>query len=385
MGGATFGACLVVVWLAIHRIQWLGPFLADSGRAVFGPSAIATVEDLAYGFDDRWQRFWRSDETPTAYWEVPTVGARAHPTRPVVTTGAMAFQPDFPPPDVGAVHASMRAPGDGTWIPVLPEGSSDGAPVLMKTLLHPDVRRPWSAVAVVAIDLGRTDLHLKAGQYVPQATEPDARHIERSGLVPLEDQDHLLAAFNGGFKTIHGKLGMRSDGVTLVRPRSFACTVVRFEDGTVDIASWTELMPRVTDIEWYRQTPRCLVEAGNRAEGLDNPHLADWGSAVSGSTIIRRSALGISADGSTLFYGLGESVSASNIALALTHAGAATVAQLDVNGTLPKFLTFDRVGPHGTLVPRGLIDTVKFTKNEYVREPAPRDFFYVTGPKTTRS
>jgi hypothetical protein len=378
-------ASVLGLWLAMHRISWLGPLLADTGRAVVGPRAVGAIEDFAYGLDDRWQRFWRRNEAPTAYWEVPTVKSNAEQTRPVLASGALAYQPDFPPADVGPVHASMQAPGDGVWVPIVPDGVSAHPPLLAKTLVHPDQRRPWSAVAIVAIDLARVDLHLKAGQYVPIATEPEAQSIHRPGLIPVEHQQSLIAAFNGGFKTTHGRLGMRADGVTLIRPRSFACTLARFEDGTVDLATWTGLMPRVTEIDWYRQTPRCLVEHGKRAEGLDNPHLADWGSAVSGSTIIRRSAIGISEGHTTLFYALGESISAANIALALTHVGAVTVAQLDVNGTLPKFLTYDRVGPGRRLMPRGLIDTVTFTRDEYVREPAPRDFFYITTPKSTRT
>ncbi len=381
--GTVASACLLVFWFAIHRVPWLGPLLADTGRAVLGPRAVGAAEDLAYGLDDRWQRFWRRGEEPAAYWEVPTVKTTVDASRPLIATGAMAYQPAFPPRSVGPVHATMRAAGDGTWLPMVPKGSPDGPPVLAKTLLHPDARRPWSAVAVVALDLSRVDLHLKAGRYVPQATEPEAQGVERPGLIPPEDHERLLAAFNGGFKTVHGRLGMRADGVTLVRPRADACTVARFADGSLDVASWRQLVPRITEMQWYRQAPRCLVADGTRAEGLDNPHLADWGSGVSGTTIIRRSAIGISADRSTLFYGLGESISAANIALALTHAGAANVAQLDVNGTLPKFLTYERASPQGAPQPRGLIDTVTFTRDEYVREPSSRDFFYVTLRKAT--
>ncbi|HPY21070.1 MAG TPA: hypothetical protein PLM08_25485, partial [Polyangiaceae bacterium] len=47
------------LWIAIHRIPWLGPWLADSARSVVGPGPIATLEDVAYGIEDRWNRVWR--------------------------------------------------------------------------------------------------------------------------------------------------------------------------------------------------------------------------------------------------------------------------------------------------------------------------------------
>ena len=33
------------LWVAIHRIPWLGPLLADGARAIVGPAAVAKVED----------------------------------------------------------------------------------------------------------------------------------------------------------------------------------------------------------------------------------------------------------------------------------------------------------------------------------------------------
>jgi hypothetical protein len=55
---------------------------------------------------------------------------------------------------------------------------------------------------------------------------------------------------------------------------------------------------------------------------------------------------------------------------------SADAAQLDVNGSYPKFLVF-RANEAGTVEGLGAFPGFVFEKDEYLRRASPRDFFYV--------
>lgn len=370
---------LVALWIAIHRVPWLGPMLADGARAVVGPAAVATAEDVAYGLDDRWNRLWRGNEAPQPYWDVPQPAASppaaSVPAASAASSSPSAEPPPFRPADVGPVHPSYYAKGDGVWIPVV-EADCGERPCMYKTLLHPDRVRGWAAVAVAAIDTTATRVQLVPGFKEPRATEREAQGVQRPGLVPAEDRPALIAAFNGSFKTEHGQLGMHVDGLTFIGPQRWACTVARLEDDRLAIATWSKLQPRLDGARWWRQAPTCLVEDGSFAAGVHSEQNINWGRAVSGETVIRRSAVGLDASGRTLFVGISDATSAGAIARAMRHAGAHTVAQLDVNHSFPKFLVFERQDEH--LLGKPLCPGFLYSEKDYVEKAAPRDFFYVT-------
>jgi hypothetical protein len=366
-------ASILGLWVAIHHVPWLGPLLADSARAVVGPAAVATVEDVAYDMQDRWNRFWRADEAPRAYWAVPSSSASVPPSS--APSASPPAPPLFRPLDVGPVFASSYADGDGVWVPMV-EADCGEQPCMFKTLLHPDRVRGWASVAVAAIDTKVTRLHLVAGVEEPRATQREARDLARPGLIPPSAHDGLLAAFNGGFKTEHGSLGMQIDGVTFVLPQRWGCTVARLRDDRLSIASWPKMQDRLAGARWWRQAPSCLVEEGKFAAGVHAEENINWGRAISGETIIRRSAMGIDERGEILFVGISDATSAGAIARAMHHAGAHTVAQLDVNWSFPKFLVYERSG--GGLTAKPICPGFQFSEKDYVEKASARDFFYVT-------
>ena len=367
-------ACALGLWVAIHRVEWLGPLLADSARAVVGPEPVAKLEDVAYAIEDRWNRFWRRDERPQAYWEVP-----ASPQRVVAPSPAAAEQlPAFSPRDVPPMHTSFSAPGDGQWVPVVDPRHSDEPPRMYKTLLHPDRNRSWAAVSIVAADLRQVELHLMPGRHEPKATEQEAQNVARPGLIPADHQSQLLAAFNGGFKLEHGHYGMRVDGLTFVRPRNGVCSIAMFDDRLV-IRTWEAIAESEKDMLWWRQTPPCMFEQGKLHPGLTVEKNTRWGATLDGDTVIRRSAIGASADGKTVYVGIGDSTTATAIAKAMHHAGAHDVAQLDVNWSYPKFVLFGPRDPGAQeLIATALCKGFEFTEDDYVRKASPRDFFYLT-------
>src|SRR6185436_17698307 len=176
---ATPVVLLLLLWIAIHRVRWLGPLLADGARAVLGPTAVAKIEDFAYGLDDRWKRLWHSEDKPEAYWDVPTTpsGAPVAPPAPSASGSAAPGPPPFRPTDVPPVHASWSAPGDGVWVPIADPRHPEDPPRMFKTLLHPDRVRSWAAVSLVAVELARVELHLVAGRYEPERDDKKAPPI----------------------------------------------------------------------------------------------------------------------------------------------------------------------------------------------------------------
>jgi hypothetical protein len=363
---------LLGLWIAIHRVEWLGPWLADTGRAIVGNDAIAKLEDFAYGVQDEYNLATRGDEVPTAHWEVPTQA-------PVPADPAKAMYPSFSVANVEPMHTSFKAPGDGEWVPMVdPRNPSEPAP-MYKTLLHPDRKRGWSHVAVVAVDLRQVRLHLVAGKYEPMTKLKEAREAKRTALIAPEHLPRALAAFNGGFKTTHGNYGMKAEGVLWVPPRGRSCTVAMYDKDALRIRSWEEIESTQADMVWFRQTPMCMYENGEMHKGLTVEENTHWGSTLDKDTVIRRSAIGLNAAGDVLFVSISEATTATAIAKAMHHAGAQHVAQLDVNWSYPKLVTVEpKDGSFDAPIVKAIIDGFEYTEDDYVRKEAQRDFFYLT-------
>ncbi len=377
IGGGVALASVPALWLCIHHVPGFGPALADGARAVVGPGPVAWAEDVAYGVADRLALVSRRDEPPKTYWETPTPPAQAPGDAPA----AEAPSSDGAPAPYEPPFEKVAARGDGTWT-AMPDAALPGAPAAMwKSLVHPDPKRSWAAVAIVAIDLSRIDLHVMAG-----TVEPYNKHVpreQRPGIVPTAQHADLLAVFNGGFKATHGHYGMMVDGVSILPPRDIACTVGFFRDGGVRIGTWSDMKEREPELRAYRQAPPCLVEDGSTHKALTFEYNRDWGAAVGGETVIRRSAIGIDQSGRTLFYALGDAVTARSLAAALVAAGARNAAQLDINHSYPRFLQYEKASPNEPPKAKcGLIPDLVFTTWEYVSESNPRDFFYLTRKKS---
>ncbi|MCA9620960.1 MAG: phosphodiester glycosidase family protein [Myxococcales bacterium] len=358
------------LWFAIHRVRWLGPAIADGLRAVLGPGVVAWMEDTAYGIQDYVNRWRYEDEAPKTFWEAPT----ALPTEvPPSTPDA----PRFSPPLVEAPFAEVATPSDGVWVPIADPSRPQAATVMFKTMVHPDPRRGFAALAVIAIDAKALDLHLMAGTHEPASQR--VLRKDRPGIIPEAHYDVLVAAFNGGFKTTHGQYGMLIDGVELLPPRDIACTFAKKRDGHYTIRTFSSLGLPNDELEYYRQTPPCLVEEGEVHQTLDDQEYAKgWGATVSGDTVIRRSAIGVSEDGTTLYYGIGEAMTAQALARGMKAAGSHGAAQLDVNYSYPRFLFYERPDPEkAPIATRCIIPHVEFTKWHYVGQASPRDFFYL--------
>ncbi|MCA9623066.1 MAG: hypothetical protein KC731_28805 [Myxococcales bacterium] len=363
------------LWFAAHRFPWVGALFADTLRAIVGTENVSRLEDFVYGLEDRWNQWWRKDEAPKAYWDVPSDEPEEPPPPPASSDDGPPPPQPFHPAHVGPFTKALAAQGDGQWVPVRDPAAPSLPAKMFKTLIHPDPGRPWAELFVVAFDLRQVELHLIAGRAEPVAQTPEGKAYERAGLIPADHQAQLLAGFNGGFKAQHGRWGMRIDGVTLIPGRKHGCTIGKKPDGALTIAPWQDLEATQEDLSWWRQTPPCMYLADKRHGGLWDPDSKGWGAALEGDTVIRRSALGLSQDRETLFISVSNHTSARAIADGMHHAGAVDVAQLDVNWSFPRIVTFPE--EEGKRVSKSLFDGFEVAPDEYLREPCDRDFFYV--------
>jgi hypothetical protein len=173
----------------------------------------------------------------------------------------------------------------GQWYPAL------GNPGIFVTALRPDLVSPEVALAqkgrvavldpvesaalvyLVAFDLERFDLGFRLGTDHPRVgwsdmvaapvrddslagpdgigtTEP----LVRTGMLSPMEQDRVAATFTGGFKRTHGAFrmsdlaridhgshyGFVENGVVLSKLQPGLATVVVFDDGRVDLRTWSE-------------------------------------------------------------------------------------------------------------------------------------------------
>jgi hypothetical protein len=382
IAAAAIVGAVLGLWVAIHRFDWMGPFVANTLRSIVGTDNVARLEDLVYAVEDAANRVSKKNEAPKAYWAVPSS------TAPASIASASPNQaekvPALRPKDPGPALKQWSAKGDGIWVPITDPRRPGEEPYLWKTLLHPDVSRGWAEVFVVAVDLRRVDVHAMAGTREPKTEGDRPETYERKAKIPQEHHEELLAAFNGGFMTEHGGYGMKVDGVVLVSPKPEVCTLVRYRDGSMQIATWKHIAAREPEMEWYRQAPACMYENGKIHPGLTAGSGLKWGATLDGDTVIRRSAVGLSADRQILYVSITNHTTARVLADGLRHVGAVDIAQLDVNWSYPKFVLFEPrdAGPERKAV--ALANGFEFSEDEYIRNRARRDFFYLVRKPNTQ-
>lgn len=367
VGLALAGATTIAAsWVGIRTFPWFGPMLADGLRSAVGSQNVTRLEELVAGVEDRVQSV-TSNAAPRGLRDATPPELLAAVAPEPATAGPAANRPK----DVGALFARVASDEDGLWQPV-PLRAGD-AQALYRTIIHPDPERRYAELFVFALDLSKLELQAVAGSVEPK-TERRITGLTRPGMIPPEDHGRLVAAFNGGFKVEHGQFGMMVDETVLVPPRPTSCTFGELSGGGLTIAPWTKLSAEA--FAWWRQTPACMLEDGVLHPGLRTADSKNWGATLEGKTVIRRSAVGLDAEQKTLFVGISNATTARALALGMQHAGAVTVAQLDVNHSYPRFLLYRDEGDR--LVAQGAVKDLLYGSDEYVGRASSRDFFYVT-------
>jgi hypothetical protein len=374
-------------------------------RPIIGNEAVSWLERVYLNAEDKVkqaQHGWGFSEAAPP-WEV-TVTAVPIPTLAPLTpttTAIAAATPTPPPVDARetAVPTLTATPtpsltptptpwqpppatpmgslaGEGAWSVYLSNGAGD--PVAYRAFLQPDGERPYAIAAIVAFDLSQTNLHFVLGTEEPGLADIPQRG---NGRIPDDDRQpgHLLATFNGGFLTTHGRWGAMQNGLEVAPPRDGFMTVAIYDDGQVQIGEWGRDILPVDNFTAWRQNGRPVVQDGQIHERVYSASTADWGAALSGDIVTWRSGLAISGDGQTLYYLVGPSLSMPALASAMIHVGAAQGMLLDINKSWVHFAAIKADGD--ALLAESLFpNDMSFQPDRYLRT-SPRDFFYVTSEK----
>ena len=363
---------VLTAWLAVRHVPWFGPLVADELRSLLGSERVTGIEETVASVEDRLQQAVSDGKARSLSDATP------NELLPAVAESKSAAEDTTRRRSVGALYAATASAEDGAWQRVNARTGKSGA--IYRTIVHPDSERAYAELFVFALDLSKVRVHAVAGSIEPRGSESKdiapAPRIQRPGVIPERDRDRLIAAFNGGFKAEHGQFGMMVDGVQLLAPKPQSCTFAATSDGGLRIAPWSALV-NAEPFGWWRQTPGCMLLEGELHPGLRASDSRNWGATLEGKTVIRRSAVGLSADARTLFVGISNSTTARALALGMQHVGAHDVAQLDVNFSFPRFLLYrESEGAHLDAV--GAVRGLLYQRDEYLGRASTRDFFYVT-------
>ena len=398
----TSGVCiflLILLFITVNTWPALGAQGADLLRSLIGDKAVAGLEMQFNQVQDGIQKikYQLGLETPAAPWVILQVPA-ATLTPTALLTGKVPITPDLHTPTVfqpTETLAVLNPPGltythpISIWQPaaLTPLGNADGEgvwsayiqdaenhTVAYRTFLQPDPDRPYTLVAVVAIDLTRTRLHFVLGSLEPagENTQP------RSGAIPENDRaaNILLAAFNGGFKARHGQFGAMADGIIALPPRDGLGTLVIYKSGGVSLGEWGPGMTVNPNVTAFRQNGPLVIQTGQINPRIHNNSPQDWGYTVNDVSPTVRTGIGLSADNNTLFYFCGPSLSMESLAIAMQAAGAWNAIQLDINNYWSLFVKFQPDGSR--LIPEPLLPRLMVANVDRYLWGYSRDYFYLT-------
>ncbi|MDX2055330.1 MAG: hypothetical protein SFV15_23205 [Polyangiaceae bacterium] len=288
----------------------------------------------------------------------------------------VASAPPFPPAPVEPPFAATAKPGDGQWVNAGQAGDRAFASgVLMRTVLHPHPAADFVSVDIVAVNLNATDIRFVLG-----TKDVEGKKVGPEvpvGLVPSADQASLLAVFNGGFQEQHGHFAMGVAGGIVGKPREDACTLVSDSPGSFRLGTWSRLSVTPESVRYFRQTPPCLVEAGELHPLLLKGKFKPWAGHNPEIVTRRRSAVGLDASNNVLFYAVGVEADPLHLARALKAVGAFSAAELDINWAWTKWLFFRDKEAGVLAIGSALREEMVHGKSTYVRLPSDRDFFYV--------
>lgn len=344
-----------------------GAWLADSSRAILGPTITAQIEAWYLAGTDMLQQmaYHASGQTVAAPWAVaPTLTRRTTPNSPK----AMML------PSISPMVAPALA-GEGTWLTQeMAPTPYNFFPLVAKTFLRPDPSHPYAIATLLQFDSRFAALHMVAGSREPGGP----RGLFGPGRIPSADQNGnaLLAAFNGGFKYADGQYGMMVNGTVYVPPQAGAATLAVTREGQVILGAWgvdPRLNKENTDLVAWRQNASLLID-----HETINPLTHDgaaWGGTILNSAYTWRSGIGITAQG-TLLYAAGNALTAATLATTLKAAGAVMALQTDINPFWVRAFLYTR-NSQGVLNITKLHPSMQGRGTEYL-DGTTRDFFYLT-------
>jgi hypothetical protein len=386
---ATCLVCFIYLLIAGKYMPVIGAEGADGLRGIIGDEAVAKLEISYYQLNDSVQRlkyslgfFTPADvqlSLPTATPSLTLMPVTDSVQMPSATSTYGMVSSNTPTHQTMSVtwyplpiKPLSQALGEGIWAPYLQE--SDGTIVGFKTFVQPDPGRPYTLVAVIAINLASVDVHYVLGRDEPASQDLSAR----TGMIPVTDLDPkvLLAAFNGGFKSRHGQFGAMAGGQVAIPARTGLGTLALFSNGDVRLGEWGTAITASPDMVSYRQNGPMVIRSGKINPVIYNYSPQDWGYTVNDVSPTVRSGIGLSLDNKTLFYFCGPSLSMEALAKSMLSAGASNAIQLDINDY---WVLFVKVNQSGTrLVTEPLLPQFMVSGIDRYLHHSSRDFFYIT-------
>jgi hypothetical protein len=265
------------------------------------------------------------------------------PEKPSVKPAHVASIPetiDFPgTKDIPPLYKSPRLDGEGVWISQDTPVSSDGKPLVSKTVYRPSVDFPTSIVYMAVFDMSRLKPRLFIGQ-----TEPGIYQISHSS--ELESLSRIVAITNAMWMQQHARgAGAIFRGQVVYPMVPGMATMVVYKDDSVDVLEWSNDIP-LSLVRDARQLRHLIVKDGKVVEeifkngkptdseiGLGGFLVDNEGRSTMSNEywfLANRTAFGIREDGN-LVFAMGHHVSTKDLAKALVLAGCKRAIHGDAN------------------------------------------------------
>ncbi len=264
---------------------------------------------------------------------------------------------------------------EGVWTSAEISLSTLEQPLAFKTKLRVDVKRTFAVMHFLCIELAKINLALMPGTNEPVSSIG----LKGKGVIPrdAETYQNLICAFNGGFRTKHGKWGFIADGVSYMPPVKGIATIMVDADGGIKMGTWGGPGFETTEnIIHLRQNLPPILE--NNVVNMKHDY---WGASIDNKTRVWRSALGITRDGKWLVYGAGNSLGHDTLAAGMSLAGCDYAMQLDINDYHTYLYTYRHNGmdKKGNLkLKASRLSDEMSGETQRCLAPYTRDFFYVT-------
>jgi hypothetical protein len=184
----------------------------------------------------------------------------------------------------------------------------------------------------------------------------------------------LAAAFNGGFKLSVGAGGFEAYGHVGAPLQSGLGSIVTYTDGTTDVGSWRQGVPRPGKrVATVRQNLSLLIDHGSASSNVGCDSC--WGATLGGVAAPARSALGVTPDRRLIWAG-GEGLTVSTLASAMVAAHVTRAVELDINPEWVNGYLYGHRHGHGPLAPVPVIPGQNGIPGDFLA-PWSRDFFAI--------
>lgn len=337
-GGQPYGARAIVQQ---HQPKPFILWAVDTVREEVGPAPVAWLENVVFGARDT---FRRNTYSLFAHSDTAVLKGEGQRQSALDASELAECADSWPPPSLPSLWQKLE-PGEGEWAPVtdsflIHPVSTKGLrpiPYFYQTFIRPDVKRPYSKLWLIAMDMRQLELGMEAGFEDPQPLVGPPG----TGRLPREPAlwGRVVGTFNGAFKSDHGEFGMMVNRRVLLPPVPGGASVVVTDQGQVGMGNWPQGETIPNDIVSFRQNLDPLVE-----DGVVNPTgRYVWGWQLAGTSVMtQRTALCVTPAGH-LYYAFGEEIDAPTLSRGLRQAGCSYAMHLDMNPKHCGFV-FTRVG-----------------------------------------